>query len=180
MPALAYPDELTDGVLRLRPWRFDDLACIEQAGQDPDIPAGTTVPARYSRQEGLAFIRRQHGRLATGEGVSLAIAHADGDAAIGLIILSIRPQTGVAGIGYWVVPAVRRRGVATRAIGLVTAWGLDGLGFARVEACVQPGNAASRRSLERNGFALEGRLRSFLEFDGRRDDALVYSRLAGR
>lgn len=180
MPDPAYPDELSDGALRLRSWRFDDVACVEQASQDPDIPKGTTVPTRYSPQEGLAFIRRQHSRLTAREGVSLAITQADGDVAIGLIVLSARPQAGVAGIGYWIVPAVRGRGLATRAIGLMTAWGLDGLGFARVEAWVQPGNTASRLSLEKNDFALEGRLRSFLEFDGKRADVLVYSRLAAR
>ncbi|WP_421742694.1 GNAT family N-acetyltransferase [Cellulomonas sp.] len=50
---------------------------------------------------------------------------------------------------------------------------------ARVEAWVDPENIASRRTLERCGFELEGRLRSFREVGGRRSDALVYSRIAG-
>jgi hypothetical protein len=41
---LAYPDpELTDGVVRLRPWIDGDLDCVREAGLDPRIPAGTTV-----------------------------------------------------------------------------------------------------------------------------------------
>ena len=46
------PDDLTDGVLRLRSWGFDDVACVGQAGQDPDIPKGTTVLRGTPRRKG--------------------------------------------------------------------------------------------------------------------------------
>ncbi len=180
MTGLSCPDLLSDGVVCLRPWRDTDLACVEQASQDRRIPEGTTVPAGYTRDEGLAFIARQHRRLATGEGVSLAIAERDSDQAVGLVILSVRPQSGVAGIGYWVIPAARRRGVASRAVALMTTWGLGAGGFVRVEAWVEPNNSASRRVLEANGYLLEGRLRNFLLLGARRADALVYSRITSQ
>jgi ribosomal-protein-alanine N-acetyltransferase len=59
----------------------------------------------------------------------------------------------------------------------MTGWGLDAAGFARVEAWVEPDNAASQRVLESNGYAREGLLRGFLVLGSRRADVLVYSRL---
>ncbi|WP_211772288.1 GNAT family N-acetyltransferase [Kutzneria sp. CA-103260] len=126
----------------------------------------------------MAYIARQHARLTSGQGVSLVIASQHTDEAVGHINLMRRPQPGVAGIGYWIVPSARRRGIASRAISLTTAWGLSAGDFARIEAWVEPDNHASQRVLERNGYLREGRLRSFLTFGDRRADVLVYSRIS--
>lgn len=64
--------------------------------------------------------------------------------------------SGTAEIGYGVVPGEWRRGFATEAVRELVA-----AAFARPEAravfgLVQPGNTASRRVLEKNGFAIVG------------------------
>jgi RimJ/RimL family protein N-acetyltransferase len=177
MTDLTYPAPLDDGVVGVRPWRDTDLACVEQASEDPGIPQGTTVPAHYTPEAGLAYIARQHARLTSGQGVSLAVVDQHDDHAVGHINLMLRPQQGVAGIGYWIVPSARRRGIASRAISLITTWGLSAGNFARIEAWVEPDNVASQRVLEINGYVLEGTLRSFLAFGTRRADVLVYSRI---
>lgn len=177
MSDLTYPHPLDDGTVRLRPWAERDVSCVEQASTAQDILGGTTVPPEYTPEEGLAFVRRQHERLTSGQGVSLAITSTRTDEAAGLVIVQVRPQPGVAGIGYWVVPGERRRGYASRAVSLATDWALGPAGFARAEAWVDPENTASQRTLERCGFELEGRLRSFREVGSRRSDALVYSRI---
>lgn len=177
MRDLTYPDPLDDGTVRLRPWAERDVSCVERASGSPDILGGTTVPADYTLEEGLAFISRQHERLTSGQGVSLAITSTRTDEAAGLVIVQVRPQPGVAGLGYWVVPGERRQGLAGRAVSLATDWALGPAGFARVEAWVDPENTASQRTLERCGFEREGLLRSFREVGTRRTDALVYSRI---
>jgi ribosomal-protein-alanine N-acetyltransferase len=176
--SLPHPSPLDDGVVGVRSWRDTDLACVEQASLDPRIPQGTTVPAQYTPEAGLAYIARQHARFTTGQGVALVIAEQCTDHAVGHINLMLRPQEGVAGIGYWIVPAARRRGIASRAISLLSDWGLGAGGLARIEAWVEPDNVGSQRVLEMNGYQLEGRLRSFLVLGDRRADVLVYSRLA--
>ncbi|GAA4936948.1 GNAT family N-acetyltransferase [Actinoplanes utahensis] len=178
MTSLTLPPPLHDGTVRVRPWRDTDLACVEQAAQDHRIPQGTTVPARYTTEAGLAYIARQHARFTSGEGIALAIADQRTDQAVGHINLMLRPQPGVAGIGYWIVPAARRQGIAARAVSLATTWGLGAGGFARIEAWVEPDNHASRRVLETNGYLREGLLRSFFTIGTRRADMLVYSRIA--
>ena len=69
---LSYP-VLSDEVLKLRPWSFDDLECVREASTDPAIPATTTVPALWTVDAGRAFIDRQGERITSGEGISLAV-----------------------------------------------------------------------------------------------------------
>jgi RimJ/RimL family protein N-acetyltransferase len=177
---LPYPDPpLADGVVLLRRWTLGDLDCVERASRDARIPEGTTVPARYDDAEGRAWIERQWSRAESGEGLSLAVADAATGEALGAAVLMLRPQPGAAGIGYWLVEGARGRGLASRAVALLSRWALGAGGLARVEALVEPSNVASQRVVERAGFRREGHLRSYLVLAGRRADALVYSLLPG-
>lgn len=108
-------------------------------------------------------------------GVSQAIVDVDSDKAIGLMWVGLRPQRHVGGLGYWVVPPERRRGVAAAAGRLVVPWALEALGLHRMEAWVVPENLASQHVLRAIGFQEEGRLRNFFTFDGNPSDALVFS-----
>jgi RimJ/RimL family protein N-acetyltransferase len=100
------------------------------------------------------------------------------DRAVGLVSLMLRPQPLVIGLGYWVVPSARKRGIARRAVALASEWAIGAGGYARIEAWVEPDNRPSQSVLLAAGFELEGRLRSFLAVGDSRSDALVYSRLA--
>jgi RimJ/RimL family protein N-acetyltransferase len=174
---LDYPEpDLRDGVLTLRRWAEGDLACIEEAATDPRIPAGTTVPAVFDAGAGRAFIQRQWERVIDGQGVSMAIDVAG--RAVGLIWLGIRPQPGVVGLGYWIIPGARGRTYGTRAARLASTWALADAGMARVEAWVDPDNVPSQRLLKSAGFEREGVLRAFLDYGDRRGDAVVFSRIS--
>jgi [ribosomal protein S5]-alanine N-acetyltransferase len=176
-PLLAYPDPpLTDGVVVLRRWARDDLGCVKEATQDPDIPKGTTVPATFTPAEGLAWIERQWSRHDEGTGLSQAIAEAASNEALGAGVLMAR-QPGIVEIGYWLIPRARGRGFGSRAVGLLARWAVTEAPLARVEALVVPDNIASQRVLEKAGFRREGHLRSYLVFERQRADALFYSLL---
>lgn len=177
-PKLDDPDPApTDGTVLLRRWTTRDLGCVRAASEEGRVPECTSVPERFTEERGRAWVARQHERTRTGRGWSLAIADARSKEAFGCAVLVLRPEAGVAGIGYWLVPGARGLGLATRAVGLLTDWGLGAGGLARIEAWVEPGNDASVRVLSRCGFEYEGRLRSFLQFPTRRADALVFSRI---
>jgi [ribosomal protein S5]-alanine N-acetyltransferase len=176
-PLLAYPDPpLTDGVVVLRRWERDDVGCVEEATEDPDIPKGTTVPATFTPAEGLAWIERQWSRHDEGTGLSQAIADAASNEALGACVLMAR-KPGTVEIGYWLIPRARGRGVGSRAVGLLARWAVAEATIARVEALVLPDNIASRHVLEKAGFRREGHLRSYLVFERQRADALMYSLL---
>ena len=99
--------------------------------------------------------------------------------ALGNINLLFRRQPGTAAIGYWLLERVRGRGLGSHAVALLAHWALAGAALERVEALVLPDNVASRRVLEKAGFRREGQLRSYLVFETRRVDALIYSLLPG-
>lgn len=168
---------LEDGIVRLRPWATTDLSCVKAASDEAVIPESTTVPHSFTEQGGREWIERQHSRVVQGRGWSLAVTEMPQGAAVGCGVLLLRPQEGVAGVGYWLVPSARGRGLASRTVALLTEWGLCEVGLARVEAWVEPGNKASQGVLSRCGYEYEGRLRSFLSFPTRRADALVFSRI---
>lgn len=169
---------LDDGIVRLRRWAVTDLPCVKAASDEGVIPVGTTVPRLFTKEAGREWIERQHSRVTRGQGWSVAITELPKGTAVGCAVLLLRPQEGVAGVGYWLAPSARGRGLASRAVALLTEWGLREVGLARVEAWVEPGNRASVDVLTRCGFECEGRLRSFLSFSTRRADALVFSRVA--
>ena len=176
--ALSYPDPpLTDGVALLRPWVMGDLPCVEEASRDPYIPEWTTVPSLYTEPEGRAWIERQWGRAANGEGLAFAITDAASGEALGGVFLILRPQPGVVGIGYWLIEPARGRRLASRAVNLLAPWALREAGLARVEALVEPDNVASQRVLERAAFQREGYLRAYLSYASRRVDVVIYSLL---
>jgi [ribosomal protein S5]-alanine N-acetyltransferase len=52
------------------------------------------------------------------------------------------------------------------------------VGIARVQATVEPWNAAAQRVLEQIGFQREGLLRDYLSYGGQRGDVYLYSLLA--
>lgn len=175
---LSYPDPpLTDGAVVLRRWAESDIGCVEEASRDPRIPEGTTVPAIFTVAEGRAWIERQWGRADNGEGLSLAIADAGSGEALGAVVLLFRRQPGTVEIGYWLVERARGRRLSSRAVALLARWALTDAGLARIEALVEADNAASQRVLENVGFRREGQLRSYLVFNQRRADALIYSLL---
>jgi [ribosomal protein S5]-alanine N-acetyltransferase len=169
----------------LRRWERTDLACA-RAGKG------------YGPEEALAWIEGQWRRRHNGAGISFAIAAAGSGEALGCVSFNARPQPGTApagrpdgllfepqrgtvGIGYWVLPHARRRGLASHAVALVTRWAIAEAGIVRIEALVEPHNVASQRVVGRAGFSREGLLRDYLELglDGDRTDVYVYSLLAG-
>jgi [ribosomal protein S5]-alanine N-acetyltransferase len=166
----------TDGNVVLRRWTMADLGCVRSVSEEGRIQEHTSSPERFAGENGRAWVRRQQERARSSQGWSLAIGDALTGEALGCIVLMLRPQAGVAGIGYWLAPEARNSGYATRAVRLLSDWGLKEQRLHRSEAWVEPGNDASVRVLSKCGFEYEGRLPSFLQFPTRRADALVFSR----
>ena len=70
----------------------------------------------------------------------------------------------------------RRRGVASRGLGLVADWGFSN-GIQRLFLVIHPENVASNRLAERMGFTREGVLRSYEPVKGQRPDLVSWSLL---
>jgi hypothetical protein len=117
---LVWPDPLPAyGAVRLRPFRRDDLGLVAALSADPYLPLIGTIPSRFTSEEGLAYIERQHQRLVDGTGWSFVVVDARTDEAVGTagLWLSLeRPATA----GYAVAPEARGRGYATAALTALT------------------------------------------------------------
>jgi len=175
---LRVPELEGDGV-HLRAFRTSDLALVREASHDPFIPSISSIPRRYSDDEGRAFIERQHERAEGGHGFPFVIARAGepghGVGAIGLWLREI--DSGRASLGYWVVPGARGANLAAAALRRVVAFAFGELAIPRLHLFVEPWNVASIRTAEAAGFEREALLRGWERVEGTQRDAYCFVRL---
>jgi RimJ/RimL family protein N-acetyltransferase len=160
---------LEDEAIRLRPFMEADVPAIVAACQDPEIPRWTAVPSPYTEADALAW-------LESDEEESFAVVDPTCDELLGAIGVRFLGG-GVAEVGYWVKRDARGRGLATRALALVSRWALLEREVGRFQLRAEPGNVASQRVAEKAGFVREGVMRAALEIKGTRRDAIMYSLL---
>lgn len=105
---------------------------------------------------------------------------ADDDRVVGRITLDgiERGPFQSCSIGYWVDEAQSGRGVATAAVGQMTALAFGELGLHRIQAATLPHNVASQRVLERNGFERIGLAAAYLRIAGRWQDHVLFQLIA--
>ena len=169
------PVVLTDGSVTLRAWEPHDARAVFEACQDPLIAHFIPdVPMPYTEESARQFVVRRRADWASDDERSFAIA----DAATGEVLGAIArhgPWGHRAQFGYWLAPSARGRGVATRALRLVTDWTLETAGIIRLDLYTHPDNDASGRVAERAGYVREGVRRAWdLDRDGKPYDAVFY------
>jgi RimJ/RimL family protein N-acetyltransferase len=145
---------------------------------DPDIVRFTRVPSNADETFVRGWIRRYEDGWSDGTRAGFAIRAADGDV-IGfaaIVDLELEHQEGE--IGYLVAPAARGRGVARRAVELLTRWGFEELGLLRLELRIDVQNPGSEVVAQRAGYQRDGVLRNVHFKEGLRCDLAVWSRLS--
>ena len=165
-----------------------DVERIAGICQDPDIQEWTTVPRGYTRADAEDFVT---GVVVKGwrSGAELTWAVREerpgGAVLVGMTGLSGRVG-GVWEIGYWLDPAARGRGTASRAARALVEAAFDPDGPLRAAALrwrcdIHDGvpNWASWRVARGLGFRREGRVRSLLVNDGVLRDGWVGTLLPG-
>jgi RimJ/RimL family protein N-acetyltransferase len=180
-----FPPEspLTDGTVVLREWTDADVAAIASACSDDEIARWLDqVPQPYGERDAREYLAstRRGWREATIS--SFAIADASTQEPLGSVSVHwLDHDQGIGEVGYWVKREARGRGVATRAVRLVSRWALEACGLQRLQLRADVRNLASQRVAEKAGFVREGVLRSarYSERHGRRVDFAVYSLLPG-
>ncbi len=161
--------ELEGGGIRLRAFRATDAKRVAEACNDERTQfwlAG--MPSPYQVTDAEAFIEGRLENLATGDGVSWAIADAESDEVLGCVSvfdMNHRIDKTVGEIGYWSHPETRGRGVMSTAVGLVIDHAFKpteqgGLGRRRLTLFAAEGNTASAYVAQVNGFTYFGTQRS--------------------
>jgi RimJ/RimL family protein N-acetyltransferase len=137
-------------MVTLRPWTPGDVPEVTLACRDPEIVRWTTqIPEDYTEEHARSWIESTSGGWARGN-AEFAITETQTSALAGAIGLFAR-ESWVAEIGYWMAAPFRNRGLATRALSLVSDWG-HSLGFVRLQLMMLPGNEASARIAAKAGF----------------------------
>lgn len=157
--------ELEDGGLRLRSFQPTDAPRVAEACNDERTQVWLAgLPSPYELSDAEGFIASRLDNLATGEGVSWAIADATTDQLLGCVSvfdLKNRMDKTVGEIGYWLHPDARGRKVMSTAVGMVighafTPVAEGGLGRRRLKLLAAEGNTASAHVAEVNGFTRVG------------------------
>jgi RimJ/RimL family protein N-acetyltransferase len=169
---------LADGVIRLDPMSRADVPDLLELVADPAIKEFTLVPTAAGESFVRSWIRGYEDGWRSGTRAGFVVRAVDGSAFLGFAsMFRLDLPAREAEIGYAVAPAARGRGVAGRALALLTRWGLDGLGLERLELRIAVTNPASERVAERGGYSRDGVLRRVHFKEGRRVDLGIWSLL---
>jgi RimJ/RimL family protein N-acetyltransferase len=187
------PENLSsDGVVSLRPFAATDASTLVRLDADPDIQHWFDWPltpawnyaATYEARLASADDTIRGKRASWAEGTQFAFVIDGVEIGEGLGWIDLQPcGSGRGSVAYGLLPAFRRRGVATRSVLLATRYAFDMLKWERLEIAAIAENAASRRVAVKAGFELEGVLRSYGAFErhqpvlGQRFDWAIYGRV---
>lgn len=161
--------------MRLRAMRDEDAADWYAYLRREEVTRHTSW--RLEGVETLAGLIRAYAQPGQSHCMRLAIVGQD-DRLVGTIGLNeiALPQRR-AEIAYDIAPACWRQGLATKACAALTAWSLETLGFARIQATVLDSNVASAGVLERCGFRREGLLHAYRTVRGEPRHFWMYARI---
>jgi RimJ/RimL family protein N-acetyltransferase len=171
---------LADDTIRLEPLDEQHLQGLAALGQDPLVAQNTRVPEPWPDGFERKWLDLYEQGRGDGTRDGYAVVDAESGAFLGIAgVVDIHPGANQGEIGYALAPEARGRGIATRALDLVTRYALEDLGLDRVELQIATDNDASIRVAEKCGYTREGVLRSLYIKPGRRGDFVIYSRLRG-
>ena len=148
---------LADDVIVLRPWTEADAPQVAAACQDPHIQQYIPIPRPYALADAEVYIARTGRQWAAGEKAAFAITDVDDPSVVlGAVSLAVVQRCGNA--AYWIAPAVRGMGLATRALRLLTTWAVETLGMGVILLEIHHSNEASRRVAGAAGYHQVGQL----------------------
>lgn len=174
--------ELSDGEILIRPYRVEDINAVYEAVRESINEISVWMPwchPDYAIEETAAFITSRSEAWANDREYTFGIFLARGGYFLGSTGLNfVNRVHNCANLGYWVRSSSTGRGVASRAARLVARYGLEHLGFQRIEILAAIGNLPSRRAAEKARALGEGVLRKRLLLKGEPQDAVLYSFVA--
>jgi RimJ/RimL family protein N-acetyltransferase len=165
--------------LRLRPLCSADAPALWAIFSDPRVMRYWSTPPWASIELAHAFIDNSLAAMRAGEAIRLGLERRDDAQLIGQCTLfDFRQPSRRAELGYALDARAWGQGWMREALGALLDHGFGELALHRVEADIDPRNAASARSLERLGFQREGLLRERWIVAGEVSDTALYGLLA--
>jgi ribosomal-protein-serine acetyltransferase len=174
--------ELSDGQILIRPYRTEDTsalyAAVRESIKEVSAWMGWCHPD-YALEESSAFILSREEAWSNDREYTFAIFEAETEKFLGGTGLNfVNRVHNCANLGYWVRSSCTGRGAASSAARLMARYGLEHLGFQRIEILAAVGNHASQRAAEKSGAVREAVLRKRLLIKDQPQDAVLYSFVA--
>jgi RimJ/RimL family protein N-acetyltransferase len=164
--------------LRIRPLVDADVPALFAVFSDPEAMRYWSRMAMTDIAEASDLLEEIRKHAATGTLYQWGIARRDDDGVIGTCTLyRIDRVHGRAEVGYILRRDFWGRGLANEALVALLGHAFGALALHRIEADIDPRNAASIRSVERLGFKREGHLRERYRIGGEIQDSLIYGLL---
>ena len=163
----------------LRPWKADDAASLARHADDREIwlHLRDFFPHPYTLADAEGYLSR----VTVAEGPPVAMAIEVGGHACGGISATLGYDVHrlTAEIGYWIGRECRGLGIMTEVVGAFTEHLFTAFRLERVFAVPYVNNPASGRTLENNGFLLEGTMRRSAVKDGKVLDQWLWAKVRG-
>lgn len=168
------------GGFSLRRWTPSDAAALLSAQQEPLV-------RHYSgfllddHAQALSVVQTYASSWELGEGAAWAVTDGGGSVLGSLRFGLIDRTLGLGSVGYWLLPELRGRGLATMSVRQGSRIVFDRLGWHRIELYHSGENERSCAVARRSGYPLEGVRRQAVHHpsDGRWSDEHLHARLAG-
>lgn len=168
--------ELFSERLMLRKLNPSDNVQIFGLRSDSNMMKYLDQPLMQNIDEADDLIQKVTTDLVANVGITWGITLKDEDELVGTIgFWKMYPEHARAEIGYTLHTDFQGRGLMQEALSTVIHFGFAELQLHSIEANVNPGNEASIKLLEKNGFLREGYFRENYFFDGKFIDTAIYS-----
>ena len=172
-------NELTDGMILLRPFQWQDIKQLYEAVRESLAelkPWMSWAHDGYSQPEAEDFIKITRARWEERTLFAFAITDAkSGDILGGCSLSHKHPVYHYCNVGYWVRTLRHGEGIAGRAAQLAARYGFAHGGIIRAEVVVAVGNQRSMRVAEKIGAHYEGKLWNRMVVGTSIYDAHMYS-----
>jgi [ribosomal protein S5]-alanine N-acetyltransferase len=176
---LPKPAPIETARLRLRPVLDEDVAAFMNVMGDDAVTRYVPYGSWTSPADGHAWLERMRLIEADGSATVFTIAERESNLAIGTILyLRGDDASQRAEVGYTLASHHWGRGLMTEALRAWVGYGIEAHRLHRIEAQIDPRNAASARVLQRLGFAYEGTQRERYFTKGEWCDSALYALLA--
>ena len=168
--------EISGSNFKLRPFNSQDTKIFHLGINSQRIATDTTIPLPWALDSvmwWIGFINEAAKQMPVTE--LHFVVEVDGKLAGSIGIINIDGHK--AEIGYWIKAEHAGKGIMTEVIGLVSDYAFKKLNLKRLFAPVLTHNKSSAKVLEKNGFAMEGVLKSFYLKEGKYIDAWCYAKV---
>ncbi len=164
--------------IKIRQYQDSDAPELYAAVRETLVELAAFMPwadEQYSLSDAAAWITTTQNGHADGSMYDFAIVSGDGRYLGGCGLNQISRFNAVANLGYWVRASAMGRGVAVKAVKLLSDWALRNTDLNRLEIVAAVKNVRSQRVAEKAGAQRDGVLRKRLMLHGHTTDAVLYS-----